>query len=257
MNIEEVFSANAYLSLLVANYLVKKGWFHSLAGSSRNLTDSVPWITYPAAAMLSRIVRPDFRVFEFGSGASTLWWNKNVQTVVSVDHNPKWIEKLKAEAPQADIRHRGINCPVDSGHAAILEEFFQKNYRLPLSGAAQHNNEHGLTSREFMGYAAELLTYPRGYFDVIVVDGMARVLTAWLAARQIKPNGIILFDNTERWQYNAAYQFLTDAGFAKLDFWGIGPVQCYEWCTSFFVRNVDLLKQRPLITEGQIADLGW
>jgi hypothetical protein len=244
-----------YLTILAKNYLSRKGWFLSLSGEPQDANGAVPWITYPAATMLSRIIRPDFKVFEFGCGSSTVWWNKRVVTVVAVDHNQQWVEKIRAKASQATITHRTMNCPVV--YPAIIEEFFQKKYSLPTSGNVAHDIEHGLLCRAFTEYASEILTYPDGYFDLVVVDGMARVLTAWLAARQLGPNGIVLFDNSERWQYNAAYQLLIDAGFIRLDFWGIGPVQCYEWCTSIFVRNPEILKQNPLIPFEQKADLGW
>jgi len=245
---------NERLQALARDYLDRKGWFHSLSGESRDSSGPVPWITYPAAAMLSRIIRPDFKVFEFGCGASTIWWSKRIQEVVAVDHNRQWVQTVRACAPQAIVKYRAMNCPIEP---VIMDEFFQKNYSLPTSGNITHDVLHGLLCREFTGYASEILNYPRGYFDLVVVDGMARVLTAWLAARQLGSNGIILFDNSERWQYNAGYQLLVDAGFARLDFWGVGPVQSYEWCTSLFVRNLEILKQNPLIPCRQKTDLGW
>jgi len=216
--------------------------------------NAVPWITYSATMMLMRLIRPDFKVFEFGCGESTKWWCERVSEVVSVEHNLDWATKIQSST-SARVMYRTMNYPTD--HASIIEEFFQKNYELPVSQNTSQNIEHGLLCREFTGYASEILNYPVGYFDLVVVDGMARVLTAWLATRQLGPNGIILFDNTNRWQYNAAYQLLIDAGFVKLDFWGPGPFSSVEWCTSIFVRNTEILKQNPLIPVGQKADLGW
>ena len=240
----------------VDTYLTRRGWFLSLSGEPQDSHGAIPWITYPATTMLSRIVQPDFKVFEFGCGVSTVWWSNKVRAVVAVDHNQQWVEKVRARATEkAVVVHRAMNCPTD--YAATLEEFFQKNYELPTAPNPAHNIGHGLLCREFIGYASEILRYPAGYFDLVVVDGMARVLTAWLAARQLGSNGIILFDNTDRWQYNAAYQLLIDAGFARLDFWGVGPVNRDEWCTSLFVRNLEVLKRNPLIPRGQKNDLGW
>lgn len=238
----------------INSYLSRRGWFQSLSGEPQDSSGPVPWITYPATTMLLRIIRPDFKIFEFGCGSSTVWWSKRAR-VVAVDHNQQWVEKIHVKAPNAIVVHRAMNCPTT--RPGVLEDFFQENYDLPVSGNMAHDIEHGLLCREFTGYACKILDYPIGYFDLVVVDGMARVLTAWLAARQLGSDGIIVFDNSERWQYNAGYQLLIDAGFARLDFWGVGPVQCYEWCTSIFLRNTEILKRNPLIPRGQKADLGW
>jgi len=251
------FQGYVRLFELTKNYLARKGWFLSLSGEPKDSSGAVPWITYPAATMLARIIRPDFRVLEFGCGASTIWWSNRVRAVVAVDHNPQWAAKVRASVPQARVVHCAMNGPTNNGHMAIMEEFFQKNYELPVAPNPVHNITHGLLCREFTEYASTILAYPTGHFDLVVIDGMARVLTAWLAARQLGPNGIIVFDNTDRWQYNAGYQLLIDAGFARLDFWGVGPVQSYEWCTSIFVRNLETLKQNVLIPRGQKSDLGW
>ena len=240
------------------SYLLRQGWFHSLSGESRDADGPVPWVTYPAASMLKRIISPSSKVFEYGCGYSTMWWRKMVASVVSVEHDLNWILRIRPELPEgAVVVHRAMHCPVEPSHAPVLDEFFANNYDLPASGNPAHDAENGLLCREFSGYAAEILDYPAGHFDVVVVDGMARVLTAWLAARQLGENGIILFDNTDRWQYNAAYQLLQEAGFAKIDFWGIGPVLDAAWCTSLFVRGIEALKRNSVVGRHQPSDLGW
>jgi hypothetical protein len=205
--------------------------------------------------MLERIVRPDFKVFEFGSGNSTIWWSQRVAQVVSVDHDRKWIDKTQPRlASNTKLVHRPMHAPPDNAHQPVLDEFFGKKFDLPTTHV--ENLHDGVMSREFSAYAAEILNYPQGYFDLVVVDGMARVLTAWMAARQLGPRGTVLFDNTNRWQYNAAYQLLTEGGFAKIDFWGVGPIDAREWCTSIFTRDLDLLRVNPTVSK-QYSDLGW
>lgn len=212
----------ARLAALGHSYLLPQGWD---LDSPRSPQGPVPWITYPALAMLKRIVRPTMRVLEYGCGSSTLWWARHVREVVSVEHNSGWAGAIRPQLPagvRATILVRGHGTPVPESQAAVLAEFDTHQYDLPCSPNAGHNIEHGLLCEGFQAYAGELLNYPVGYFDVVSIDGMARTLTAWLAARQLGPRGLILFDNSERWQYNAAYQLLTDAGFARIDFWGPG-----------------------------------
>src|SRR5690348_4410793 len=63
----------------------------------------IPWITYPAIRFLAGRVEPHFRVFEFGSGLSTLWWAQRVAHVVSVEHDPAWHRSVSKRAP-ANVR---------------------------------------------------------------------------------------------------------------------------------------------------------
>lgn len=91
---------------------------------------------------------------------------------------------------------------------------------------------------------------------MIVLDGMARCFAAWLAPRHLKPDGFIVFDNADRWHYNQAYRFLRAAGFYRLDFYGPGPVNKIEWCTSIFTRNLNAFERNVERAKGE-GDLGW
>jgi len=84
-------------------YLQKKGWMASVeTGELVDLSGPVPWITYPAQMVLQKIVKANFKVFEFGAGYSSLWWGNRVSEVVSVDHNIEWGEWLRARARTAN-----------------------------------------------------------------------------------------------------------------------------------------------------------
>ena len=244
---------NALLYQFADGYLGKLGWMHSLDGTPRDAAGFVPYITYPALRQLRKIVRPDMRVFEHGCGASSLWWAGQVAEVVSVEHDRGWAESVAArQIPNLSVlvRERGAA----GGDPALLEEFHAAAPDLPLSGEAAHDLMHGLTCDDFLAYAAEIAAH--GAFDVVVVDGMARCLTAFLAPRFLRPGGFILFDNADRWQYNWAYRYLRQAGFYRLDFYGPGPVNRIEWCTSIFTRDLAAFAGNVERPQGD-CDLGW
>ncbi len=46
----------------------------------------------------------DARVLEFGAGDSTSWLAQRCDNVVSIEHDPEWYAKVKAEAPSVDLR---------------------------------------------------------------------------------------------------------------------------------------------------------
>jgi hypothetical protein len=240
---------NLLLDRLVVDYLTTSGWIESIRnGESMDLHGPVPWITYSAARYLSRIVQADYRVLEFGAGNSTRWWAERVSEVVSVEHDPNWAEAVrKYNLKNVTLVERAMGDPVSFKHSEVLlREFYPLQIAAKESADPTKNYRAGLIDHGFHSYASVLLDYPVCYFNIIVVDGMARVLTAWLASRQLADDGMIIFDNSDRNEYIDAYQYLEQAGFARIDFSGIGPLNTYEWCTSMFVKSLRSLAPRRL-----------
>jgi hypothetical protein len=248
---------NALVYQFAQTYLEKRGWFESLDGIPRNKEGLVPWITYPAFRQLQRIVKREARVFEFGCGGSSHWWASHAAEVVSVEHDAEWAARVAATAPaNLKIVTRVMDEPFGEHQLAAVKDFFDLPLSLPVSPHHDHNIMHGLLCNEFIAYATEICAYPKASFDVVVVDGMARILTAWLAAQYVKQDGIIVFDNSDRWQYNVAYRLLNQAGFRRIDYYGPGPVNRQEWCTSLFVRHLDVFQDSVDSPVGD-CDLGW
>jgi hypothetical protein len=257
MDINAHAAVNTAIYQFAQRYLQKRGWFLSLTGIPHNHDGVVPWITYPAFLQLKRIVRKDFKVFEYGCGSSSIWWANHTAEVVSVEHNKQWADHIAASAPaNLKIVSREFGEAADETRQAAVAEFFANPPELPLSPDEAHNIEHGLLSEPFVAYATEITQYPEASFDVIVVDGMARTLSAWLAPKYLKPGGIIVFDNSDRWQYNGAYRALNAAGFRRIDYYGPGPVNRQEWCTSLFVRDLDAFADSIDSPHGD-CDLLW
>ena len=241
LDLKLIFRVNNAINQFAQKYLQKVGWYNSLDGVPRNADGYVPWITYPAYKQLTRLVKPEHKVFEFGCGASSLWWANKVSEIVGVDHDPVWIEKIKAEKPANAtfvVKEQGAACAPE--HAQILQSFFDLAFDFPLSNKLDFDRVHGLLNHEFSAYVAEILKYPKGYFDIICIDGMARALCAWIAADYIKPSGFIVFDNADRWIYNPVFHLLSQKGFRRIDFYGPGPSRVVEWDTSFFVKDLDV-----------------
>lgn len=177
--------------------------------------------------------------------------------ITSVEHVRAWGEKAIEQAPpNLKVIIREMNSAVGEDRQAAVAPFFADPPDLPLSHSEDHNLLHGLLSKEFVAYATEIMAFPKAHFDVIVIDGMARTLSAWLAIRHLKPGGFILFDNTDRWQYNGAYRLLAAAGFRRIDYYGPGPVNKIEWCTSIFVRDLNVFDSSIDSPPGD-CDLGW
>lgn len=54
-----------------------------------------PWLTFGAIIALEQIVNPKWRVLEFGSGGSTVFWANNCQSVKSFETDSQWFTAVK------------------------------------------------------------------------------------------------------------------------------------------------------------------
>jgi hypothetical protein len=123
-----------------------------------HLNQPTPWFTYPAIRFLDSINLKQKRVFEYGSGFSTLYFRNRSAYVTSVEDNRFWKEKIEAT-------------PSSMNHSQIL-------------------------FREGLDYVNAPLTYEHT-FDLIIVDGSFREECAKIAIQAISNNGMIILDNSD------------------------------------------------------------
>ncbi|HVZ34586.1 MAG TPA: class I SAM-dependent methyltransferase [Polyangiaceae bacterium] len=185
-------------------YLATRGWFNSLIESASvdARAEPIPWITYPCLRVLESRARQDMEVFEYGSGFSTLWWAKRVRHVVSCEHDRSWYERIRALVP----------ANVEMIHAT--------------------RDEHR--------YSATILGYTNR-FDIVVIDGRDRVRCAQNAVQALKPEGVIVWDNSDREYYQAGFDLLARQGFRRIDFFGMAPMVPFECATAVFYRDRNCL----------------
>ncbi|RZJ43959.1 MAG: FkbM family methyltransferase [Brevundimonas sp.] len=181
-------------------YLVCTGWLTSveLQRSVDGAGQPIPWYTYPAIAFLSSKDYGTLRVFEFGSGGSTIWWAARAKSVVSVEHDAAWAEEIRPQLPDS----------VDYHHE-------------PLVPGGDYSRK------------AETLGGP---YDIVIVDGRDRVNSALSSRSTLSPSGVIIWDNAERRRYTKGCEQLLASGFRRLDFHGMGPIAGNPTVTSIFYR---------------------
>jgi hypothetical protein len=193
------------------NFFVESGWLESLWQEKPVSKDGapIPWYSYPAIEFIEPRIEPGFRVFEYGSGWSTLWWAGRVESVFAVEHDAQWFDSVQTQLPA--------------------------NARVTLRKDAD-------------GYIGELDACG-GDFDVVVIDGEHRNQCARAAAARLKPSGAILFDNSDRLSFSDGVRYLSDAGWLRIDFFGLGPSYPYKTCTSLFFRDTCWLSGAPIPAE--------
>jgi hypothetical protein len=241
---------SSHINTLAYLYLQPNGWFHDHPKDEDGIT---PWYTFPAISFIKDIISVNTKVFEYGSGFSTLFYNTNAGQTISVEHDPVWYSKIKEQLPGAHITLVEQNAEVHP-EADILVTEFRKNFLQVRSDNLQHDLTHGLVNDEFAGYASALYNYPKGHFDIVVLDGMARSLCGVLAAERLNDDGIIILDNSDRWHYNELQKHLINKGYKRIDFWGPGFNNHKAWCTSIYAKNLSFKNnklERPIV-EGEI-----
>jgi precorrin-6B methylase 2 len=123
-----------------------------------------PWVTFGAIMALENLVNKDFRVLEFGSGGSTLFWAKNCQSVKTFETDSKWVGRVKRktlEFPNVELIF------------ASAEEIFEA-----------------------------LKNEPDNYYDLVMVDNhpkhVNRLLLTNAAAPKVKIGGWLVLDNYQK-----------------------------------------------------------
>lgn len=203
------------VKILENEYALKKSMAEEICTDKEG--NPIPWYTFPAIEYIKQLDLSSKRIFEFGSGNSSLFWADIAKEVTSVEEDEKWYHsRLKAKRNNMKI---------------LLKEKEKEYYNSILE--------------------------ENGDFDVIVIDGKARDKCCRTALKKIKRNGLIILDNTDWAskfdELARAVKILKDAGLIQVDFCGLGPINDYAWSTSFFfTRNFDFRSKNHPIQPANI-----
>jgi hypothetical protein len=184
--------------------LRRLGWFRSfrVKRSIDSAGNPVPWWTYSFIAFIDERLSASLRVLEFGSGGSTLWLAKRVESVVSYESDPHWAAITAMEAPS---NVRIVSC-------ASLETA-----------------------------AANLANEPDTY-DIIVIDAGNRIEIASIVLSKTSiGGGCIIWDNTDGPDWPQIRALMAAYGFRELSFVGLVPQEVQLSRTSLFYRTVNVL----------------
>ncbi len=197
----------AWQSLRFANNLghfqqiwgYKKRWSDSFQQGRNSVVDELPWSNFLAIYFLKQQLQPDFKVFEFGGGGSTLFFCKNVAEVATVEDHAEWFKTLTETVQSKGYQNwRGFFV---SPEPAQTSE--QRSHTNP---ADFKSSIKSLEQMSFEQYARTIDQYPEAYFDLILVDGRARPSCIQEAISRLKQGGLLVVDNTERSYYLPPFQ---------------------------------------------------
>lgn len=180
--------------------LFRYGWLKALMTGRPvdNDGEPLPWITYPAIDFLKQFDFTKARVFEWGSGFSTLWWAKRCHSITTVETNSNWVPYIQPMLP---------------ANVTLLTPPFE------------------------IEAEAQTINHLDHLFEVIVIDnnGPFRWRCAETATSRLADGGFIMLDNSDQCLRTTA--ILRNSGFCQIDFTGLCPGGGYVHCTSLFFKK--------------------
>lgn len=185
------------------SYLETTGWMRSLReGKPVNLKgEPLPWMSYPMIKLLEDKLVGDINVFEYGSGYSTLFFSKRVNSIDSVEYDLNWFNHIKLALPK---------------NASI-------NFVL--------NDTDGFYCRSILNKSIN--------YDLVVIDGRDRVNCFKQALSAITERGVLLLDDSDRVEYSQCFDIAKNNNFKFLRYQGLKPTgnKTYETTVFYKVDN--------------------
>jgi len=207
-------------------------WVRLKKGNRTALVDRQPWITFGAREYLKNIIHSKMKVFEFGSGGSTLYFLDNVSELVSVEHDKAWFNLVQSQL-------KNVKLSTFTGLLALpilIEEPIENpNYGDPemyLSSDIGFLNKYS-----FIDYVSCIDKYPNEYFDIVSVDGRARPSCIKHSLSKIKTNGYLMLDNSDRKYYIEYLKNELNAFEKVFETFGPGPYNSSFWSTTFYKKK--------------------
>ena len=165
-------------------------WFASqfaIYDAARLAALDVPWWSLPAIERVEAWIgarNGQVRVFEYGSGASTVWLARRCAHVTTVEHDAAFARSIAPLLARENITLH------------LIEPL------RPVSAPIAGSGRRGYEDCDFSRYV-DCIVGDRRY-DLIVIDGRARVACLERAVRFLAEGGLIVFDNSERKRYQPA-----------------------------------------------------
>lgn len=182
---------------LAEHWRLCRAWSRQLRTRRTPLELELPWVTLLAAERLQQhLGQPregPARVFEYGSGGSSLFFLRHAAELVSVEHDPAWFARVRERAAALGLDTRGLMLvepePWQGGEGDVSDPAACLSADPPYAG------------RTFRAYAGSIDRFPDAHFDIVVVDGRSRPACLVHALPKVRAGGLLVLDNAEREYY--------------------------------------------------------
>ena len=166
-----------------------------------------PFIPHDAFSWFEEYIKPDMRIFEYGSGMSTLWFGKNATEVIAVENSKLWFDTVNEKLKTHNIDNVQLLFKEDGGEYSKLI----------------HNYD--------------------GLFDIVFVDGRFRM--ECMKECFDKAKYAIFMDNTDADHYQNAFDVMKsykNGTIKTFSSYGLNPYtgedQPAAWQASVFLKEI-------------------
>jgi len=142
---------------------------------------SVPSLALPAVCFLDDYLTRGMKVFEWGSGASTLFFGMHDVGCVTIEHDKEWYGAVIAA-----MRYRGF--------ASDIRLIEAQSGSDSIYGSAKTQD----VELHFQQYVDVIEEFADDTFDLVLVDGRARCACLEIAQSKVKPGGVLMLDDSHR-----------------------------------------------------------
>jgi hypothetical protein len=176
----------------------------------------IPWIPIKAKLWLDKNLKHNMILYEYGSGISTLYFSSKVKEIHSIEHDKDWYEKMNEKLQKMEKQNYEYS---------LIEPDFQYEKDSRRTSSIYNSQLENYQYSNFKKYVKSIDKYPDKYFDLIFIDGRARIACILHSIKKIQSGGFIVLDNSDEKQYKIAHKILKK--YKKLDFFGIAPSNPY------------------------------
>ncbi|TNE54342.1 MAG: hypothetical protein EP338_07975 [Bacteroidetes bacterium] len=174
-------------------------WRKFLLPGANSVRDEQAWITFEAIDLINQFMRDGQEIFEFGGGGSSLFFTKKNIRLYTVEHDQSWFESLqKIMSEKKRSNWTGHFVPVEKGNLVDV----------PDASIPEHysSNDENSKGHHYRSYASAIDQYPDHFFDLILVDGRARVSCLEHSINKLKTGGLLVLDNSDRSYYRDHFE---------------------------------------------------
>lgn len=145
------------------------------------------WMTRQEAASMLEVMRKDMTYLEYGSGGSTMAFAPMAKRAYSIEHDKEWCLRMQEKLAVNGLSERvTYTCaPVDRGTGGW---------------GVSHAFEEG-TYRVFKSYVDAVTTLNESVYDIVLIDGRARVACALKVLPYLNDDSLVLLHDARREKY--------------------------------------------------------
>lgn len=188
------------------SYLVKTGYIKSFRNFEPldSKGQPTPWMNYAFLDFLEPRLHKHLKVFEYGSGYSTIYFSDKVQSVYSVEFDEEWYNKVKEK-----LQNRQ-NCHI----------FYYPSKQEYINAFSKYSDLN---------------------FDVIIVDGRDRVECIKQIIDSLADHAVLILDDSWKEKFEETFLFMKNKGYKEISFSGIKAGSIIREQTTVFYKENNIL----------------